>query len=82
MAYVDPYKDPNAPLRTSKAGWSQGLSGPNDEASDHATDPQVDMSLNDLHTGVGQVCPICNRAIAAGQAVRKRVDGSYQHDSC
>jgi hypothetical protein len=51
-------------------------------AAEHAEDPNVDMSTNELHATVDQVCPICHRPINEGQPVRKRVDGSYQHDSC
>lgn len=45
-------------------------------------DPAIDMSENELHAGTGQVCPVCHRAIAREQAVRLRIDGTYQHDAC
>ena len=48
---------------------------------DH-TDPVVDTNGNELKGGVGQICPICDHPIERGQAVRKRVDGSYQHEDC
>lgn len=51
-------------------------------ASEHASDPNVDLNTNDLHSGKDQVCPVCGRAIGEGQAVRKRIDGTYQHDAC
>jgi hypothetical protein len=53
-----------------------------DDAAEHASDPTADASGNDLHAGVGQVCPICSREIMAGQPVRRRLNGSYQHDNC
>jgi hypothetical protein len=40
------------------------------------------VSENELHAGTGQECPVCHRAIAAGEPVRLRVDGTYQHDAC
>jgi hypothetical protein len=51
-------------------------------AAGHAEDPKIDMNTNDLHAGGGQICPVCRRPIHEGQPVRKRVDGSYQHDAC
>jgi hypothetical protein len=52
------------------------------EAADHALDPFVDMESNELRAGEGRICPICDRVISHGQFVRKRVDGSYQHEDC
>ena len=45
-------------------------------------DSAVDMGENDLHVPTAGVCPVCNHRIAAGQPVRLRVDGLYQHDTC
>ncbi len=53
-----------------------------DSAEEHAVDVLADMSENELHAGVGQICPRCGRTIEAGQAVRLMVSGNYQHDVC
>lgn len=52
------------------------------EADEHRSDPQVDVGLNDLHSGIGQVCPVCGRPIREGQPTRKTITGRYQHDAC
>jgi hypothetical protein len=48
----------------------------------HFEDQAADMSENELQAGTGQVCPVCHRAIEAGEPVRRRMDGTYQHDAC
>jgi hypothetical protein len=81
MPSYDPMSDPKAPLFAGKP--SVAWIGP--DAEDRAEvhdDPAVDMAENDLHVGTAGVCPVCNQRISAGQAVRLRVDGMYQHDTC
>jgi hypothetical protein len=48
----------------------------------HFEDPAADMSENELQAGAGQICPVCHRAIEAGEPRRRRIDGTYQHDAC
>jgi hypothetical protein len=48
----------------------------------HFEDLAADMSENELQAGTGQVCPVCHRAIEAGEPRRRRIDGTYQHDAC
>jgi len=45
-------------------------------------DAGADMSENELQAGIGQVCPVCHQVIADGEPVRRRIDGTYQHDAC
>jgi hypothetical protein len=52
------------------------------EAEEQAVDPHADMESNELRAGEGRICPLCDRAITHGQYVRKRVDGTYQHEDC
>ena len=47
-----------------------------------AEDQRIDMNSNDLHAAESPLCPVCGKPIAESQPVRKRVDGSYQHDAC
>jgi hypothetical protein len=75
----DPRNDPDAPLDWlgTKEDWLRlgAGDGPGEGAG-------RDMSGNALHAGTGAVCSLCHRAIEAGQDVRLRVDGTYQHESC
>ena len=41
-----------------------------------------DVESNELHSGVGTVCPRCGQKIEPGQEVRRTASGAYQHDSC
>jgi hypothetical protein len=50
--------------------------------AEHREDLATDKYENELHAGAGQECPLCHQAIAAGQPVRLRADGMYQHESC
>jgi hypothetical protein len=83
MVNYDPRNDPNAPLsRGGTAGWpGQGADDPAG-GDEHREESARDMSENELHAATGEVCPVCHRAIESGQAVRLRVDGTYQHDTC
>jgi hypothetical protein len=51
-------------------------------ADEYAVDPTVDVDTNLLRAGIGQLCPRCGREIEPGRAVRRRVSGAYQHDTC
>jgi hypothetical protein len=51
-------------------------------ADEHRVDPHADMDSNELRAGEGRICPVCDRAIVHGQYVRKRVDGTFQHEDC
>jgi hypothetical protein len=48
----------------------------------HFEDAAADMRENELQAGIGQVCPVCHQVIEAGEPVRRRIDGTYQHDAC
>jgi hypothetical protein len=48
----------------------------------HYEDLTLDMNENELSAGTGQVCRLCHRVIAPGQDVRRRIDGTYQHEVC
>src|SRR5262249_50290616 len=90
----DRKRDPNAPLDpVAEAEWLAARVGgkahaeaasmadlPSKDA--HAEDQAADMSENELQAGTGKVCPVCHRAIEAGEPVRRRIDGTYQHDAC
>jgi hypothetical protein len=80
--------DPNEPLtgvpgqpdlRAVRETWTLA-DLPSKDA--HFEDAAADMSENELQAGTGQVCPVCHRAIADGEPVRRRIDGTYQHDAC
>ena len=84
MSSDNPRDDPNAPLY-AWAGRDGFMVQEADELrsrEERYQDPAVNMTENDLHAGTGQVCPVCHQAIANGQAVRLRIDGTYQHDPC
>jgi hypothetical protein len=50
-------------------------------AEDRYTDAAADMDANELHVS-GQTCARCNRPILEGEDVRRRIDGTFQHDTC
>ena len=52
------------------------------DAPDPSVFGRVDTNTHSLHGGFGSKCALCARTITAGQAVRKRVDGTYCHDVC
>lgn len=54
----------------------------NSGSSEDAGGRTSDVGLNDLQTGVGEICPRCGREIVAGQPTRKMLTGAYQHDAC
>ena len=80
----DPANDPNANPYDHPQLHRRGIytSGQLRSMEERFVDPAIDKSENELHAGIGQVCPVCHRAIAAGDAIRLRVDGTYQHDAC
>jgi hypothetical protein len=84
VSKYDPSSDPHPPMYARGGGWARARQKAEDAASrdEHSEDLAIDMSENELHAGVGQVCPLCHRPIASGQSIRLRVDGTYQHDSC
>ena len=63
----EPARDPATPPHTREDGLA---------------DLALDAESNQLEAGVGDICPVCHEPIKAGQGVRRRVDGQYQHDSC
>ena len=79
-----PAGDPNAPLDPVEHAERYGLRTMEDLPfkDAHFEDPAADMSGNELRAGTGQVCPVCHRVIADGEPVRRRIDGTYQHDDC
>src|SRR5215469_440950 len=90
----DRQSDPGAPVDpVAEAEWEAARYGgkafaagasladlPSRDA--HFEDQAADMSENELQAGTGDVCPVCHRAIEAGEPVRRRADGTYQHDAC
>lgn len=84
MPSYDPISDPNAPLFAGKenVGWIRQSAEDRAARAEDSEDHAVDMAENDLHVPTAGVCPVCNLRMAAGQAVRLRVDGMYQHDTC
>lgn len=53
-----------------------------DDAAAAWSDPTVDAASNDLHEGVGELCPRCGQTIRAAEAVRCTAAGAYQHEEC
>ena len=53
-----------------------------DRPGEIVDDPLADVDSNELRAGVETTCPVGDHAILAGVAVRRRADGSYQHDVC
>ena len=93
MPDYDPPNDPKAPQRDPVAeaewrahggtAWEEAASITDLPSKDaHFEDPAADMRENELQAGIGEVCPVCHRAIEAGEPVRRRIDGTYQHDAC
>lgn len=50
-------------------------------AEDTFTDADTDMETNELHAP-GKTCARCGAVIEDGQDVRRRLDGTFQHDFC
>lgn len=94
MFRYDPPSDPDTPVDdldqdpvfSGKAGggprWARRQEALRATRDEHAQDLAIDMNENDLHAGTGQVCSLCHQVIAAGQDVRLRFDGTYQHEVC
>ena len=77
------------PLTGTGIGLDEGdpyvtadIAGELSRAAEHYTDRRIDMNENDLRGREGQLCPVCGGPIRCGQDVRRRLDGSYQHDVC
>lgn len=91
MKVYDPTIDPEEPADpepievitphgVSESPTQQGAERANRDG--HREDLTLDMNENQLRRGAGQVCPLCHQLIALGQDVRRRIDGTYQHEVC